>query len=620
MSEDIDTVAPEFRTVLFVICAVLGLVAVASVVPPLTGTGYDRPTGESDSFETIGEEPAGDETGSPDTIEQNRSDDPATDQEPSTNDSQEQPPDDDDDESVALAITLDSQQPTPGTSVQITVSRADTGDPAQGATVAANGQRVGTTDEDGRLQATVPFVEELTLTASMPTQTEASSVDGAAGRSTGLSQTGRTTVKTDSEIQLRIDGQLGPAGDVTINSTIGTEPVTLRDATVSLDGQSVGATDENGTVETTIPEDASTVTITAKRGAISASETIDLTELSASADGLFPVAGGRTDFSAAVDSLDTNGQVYVLSGAHGNISDRDDLVSVLESKGRSPTDASTELEDGSTVGLAYPIASKATIVVTVGTHAEPVVVENLYRNLAGIVLGTMSFGFGVFITYVRVLGRSPGRDLHLARNWTFDLTFSLGAFMFDLASKVPLGQMLSGTASLFVSGTAGAIRAMATLRLPSPSAPSLSWPSLSLPSLSLPSLSLPTFSLGSVMTGRSDGTETATNTDRPAESRMGSMRNVDESTEEIELSNRELIWAAWHELARRAGVRRVETTTPGAVARQARAQTDLPVGAVDVVTEAVRAIEYGGAEPTEERVEIVLDAIADIRAAGGESE
>jgi hypothetical protein len=297
---------------------------------------------------------------------------------------------------------------------------------------------------------------------------------------------------------------------------------------------------------------------------------------------------------------------------------------MLNDRGKSLSNGTTELTDGSASGIAYPLSSKATIVVTVGTHAETVVVENLYRNLAGLGLGVLSIGFGAFITYVRLLGRSPSRDLDLARDWTLDLTFSFGELLFDLGARIPLGRALSGAGSLFVAGTAGLFRSVATLRAPSLSLPSLSMsgsmPSFSLPSLSLPSLSAPSLSLGSVLTGRSADDDSSTTADVQSTPETATAAEVDETPEEIELSNRQLIWAAWREFAKTAGVRRIETATPGAVARQARRQTELPAEAIDELTEAVREIEYGGAEPTDELTERVLQAIAAVRAVGGDEE
>lgn len=200
--------------------------------------------------------------------------------------------------------------PKPGANatVQVTVD----GSAAADVRVWFNGRYVGRTDRWGRVTGTVPFVTELDVTVESPTDEPcrfsrqddpgfaaqsgvvgsgvaaagagvsgasrgalAMSDGGSARQQGGVNNSSRYTVASD--VSIRLAGDPIPGSNVTLTATV--ESVAIPDATVTVDGERVGRTDENGRYRLTVP-DRDSVRVAVARGEIRGETTIDVHQLS----------------------------------------------------------------------------------------------------------------------------------------------------------------------------------------------------------------------------------------------------------------------------------------------------------------------------------------------------
>lgn len=581
---DGERINPDFTTVVVVLCAIVGLVLIAGALPPMTGQGVTD--GPGDQLTEPGEE----------LLEDDKADEEGDDEQSTTGEN-----DTDDTPSYELSVA----SITPGTNATVQVDRG--GDPVENASILFDGDEVGETNERGKLRHEMPFVETIDVTAVV----EDSEVVAAGASSTATNeQRLSTTVETNAALDVQLSGPIHPGGEATVFVAVGGQEA-VSDAAVSLDSAEA-TTANNGTATLPIGDDVEEFTVETERGELTTSETLSLpldidAELSTPMPYPYALGTATVGTTSATDDVVNyeGGTVYLLDEAVED-PDTDDLEA-----------AHTTVSLGqSTEELRLPATPSATIVVDAGGEREVFVLEDLLRNVGIFVVGGTSIIFGITITYGRVLNRSLRHDITLAGR-----SFKLGALNF--------GGLLRGLATTYsptaafrhagaglIGGTAVALRGLLSLRAPSRS---LSTLSLALPSLSMPSM--PSFGLGSIGRQSDDGgdEDKASN----GKSKSDPSVPVDEfaaaapdvpDTEEPD--NRELIRAAWHEFAETAGVSEVETTTPGAAARQAR-ETGLPEPAITALTQTFRQVEYGQGSPTDERTERALRALAVVRAHDG---
>ncbi|MFC4405127.1 DUF4382 domain-containing protein [Haloarchaeobius iranensis] len=69
---------------------------------------------------------------------------------------------------------------------------------------------------------------------------------------------------TETELELAVDGQVRAGETVTLTVT-GNDDAAVANATVSVDGETVGTTDADGTIELTVPDDAEELEVTATK-------------------------------------------------------------------------------------------------------------------------------------------------------------------------------------------------------------------------------------------------------------------------------------------------------------------------------------------------------------------
>lgn len=133
------------------------------------------------------------------------------------------------------------RQPYPGenTTIRATVR----GNSVPDAVVEVGGQRVTRTDEDGRAQISAPKEGDGTLRVTV---------------SRGDFRSVRQVVVLRLKASVQPASMLPlPGQDATVVARLGDRPTT--DATVTVDGESIGETDDNGTVPMTLPVDPTTV-------------------------------------------------------------------------------------------------------------------------------------------------------------------------------------------------------------------------------------------------------------------------------------------------------------------------------------------------------------------------
>ena len=182
---------------------------------------------------------------------------------------------------------------TPGANVTVRVSRS--GEAVPGAVVAFNGDRVGVTDDRGRVTARVPYERELTITARAPGDGQNES----GGTAVGGSLAGRPTTTQDNEtnatrtyrlstaVDLELAGATRPGNEVVLTATV--DGVAVPDARVTLDGDPVGRTGGAGNYTLSLPV-AERVTVAVSRGEAAGNRTLELADVNVTTEGL-AVAG-----------------------------------------------------------------------------------------------------------------------------------------------------------------------------------------------------------------------------------------------------------------------------------------------------------------------------------------
>jgi hypothetical protein len=174
-----------------------------------------------------------------------------------------------------LAIRLVDGMPGPGE--QVTVEVLLDGEATADAPVFVDGDRVGTTDEDGRITVTLPEDgDEARIEAE----------HGDEDARLDLPYPPTTEMETEDHRPLSIhlvDGFPEAGGTVTVQVMLGADPA--PDATVFVDGDRVGTTDDGGRIDVTLPEDEDDVRIEAEHGDREARLELELVPAEEDSDG-----------------------------------------------------------------------------------------------------------------------------------------------------------------------------------------------------------------------------------------------------------------------------------------------------------------------------------------------
>ncbi|MDF9745697.1 DUF4129 domain-containing protein [Natrinema salsiterrestre] len=434
--------------------------------------------------------------------------------------------------------------------------------------IAVNGRNRTHVDELGRANVTVPYAEEMTV--SVPDENRSRTVD----------------VRTDATIEPQEDA--APNRGLEITATVGSTDV--PDATVTLDGDPVAETDDNGTATVAMPEEAGPVDLRVERGPVTGDRTVDVAEPTVRfvTPVLFP--GSPAEVQVSADGRPVSGATVSVEGG-----------------GRKSTDG-----DGRAT-MWLPISDAATVSTEVGAESATTSVGNLYLRLTAVVVLVPGFAIGVVVSYLRLAAASENRRERSAAG--LFLAFADGFEQF-----------------------AAALRAL-TVTLSEFSLPSISAPTFSAPRLEFGGVGGFEFpSLGPALSsfGRAFGTlpslgslewSSNTSTGSPLRDLFGTSDDDDASDESTgsqddgpRLAARPLeprgpraeIRAAWHAFLDRLEVDDRETATPGEIARDALA-SGFPADRVDRLVAIVRDVEYGGREPSTDRVAAARAAVRELR-------
>jgi len=530
-------------------------------------------------------------------------------------------PDDRDGGGATPCTVRFAAEPTPGATVPVVV--LDDGGRVDGARVSLDGEVVGTTDERGTVPVEVPYERELTLDATLPAGStcsnsrETAGVEAAAasaavapgvgtgpgspeplrradagqdwpGEADGDDTDGpRVTraVTVDGEVEIRVEGEPIPGERVGLAARIDGEP--MREATVTVDGERVGTTDDEGHYGLEIPTDGrDSLTVRVERGEFAGRKTVDVIDLRAVVrpTAILAIPGGDAVVVARLGNRTVPNATVTLGG---------ERLGTTDAQGRLafslPTDptASIALRSGeltarqSLLGL-YALTALVTVLVVL---ALALAVAKLRGRTANV---------------RRTATSLTDRCRRVAR-WlvglAFRVTAALEGLLDWLAARVRA--LRAALASLWGLGILGAVRESVT--------GALTW-LLSLPGRLRAALAAAlTWLRGLPGRLRKRGADDARTADGETVATPASDRGTDPSG----------LRERWRAFARWVAPERWPQRTPGEVAREA-AETGFPRESVRDLTRVFRDVEYGGRSETperEERARTAFDALRDHREA-----
>jgi hypothetical protein len=597
-------------------------------------------------------------------------------------------------------ISLD-RKPVPGRDVTATIRYE--GEPLADTPVWFDEQRVGETDDAGRVTGEVPYVRELSIRvgaasnvqcrAGAPTTLSSDAVASrAASSSSGpvhsiastsptatvasmavparalriqneSSGKGTATYTVDGEVELRVDGDPYPGETITVAAAIEGEPMT--EATVSIDGTTVGETNAAGRAAVTVPDDGTDAfEIEVARGDFSGTTTVDvlLLEAAFSPDGLAPVPGSPGAVEATINGepvagaeVTVDGEVYGTTDADGRLATglpRDPTTTVTVSTERQTASVSLVGAYGGAVllfalvvtGLAalasrrYGLLGSLTVVGIASVLVTVLVVEAFYGRTGGLaVLGVIALlGLAVGLSRSDTELRRPATDdLPSIRDRLQRLESRLVALALRVVDRLEAllawGYSLADAVREWLRSLPRSGRALwqrfadwlgtlpDRLRLGLEAVRGIPSRTIAAGVAAIPliaggyvvddvrGVALVTVALAvaAVVLFRSDeeATEpTASDGDRSTDESAGFDAEKDRSTDERR-SFREL----WRAFARRVAPRRWRTRTPGEIERRALSK-GYPREPVRELTTLFREVEYGGRSRSNGRRDRAADA------------
>lgn len=522
-------VGPDAAHAAIVVCCILGLVVVAGVLPAVDAVGEG---GADDA----------DAPWAPDAPEGDEGDGAGSDE-------------------TATSPDVSVSGATPGTRMVVRVT--DGRDAVSDVPVIVDGERVGTTNETGRVDADVPYEDEITVTAE----------------GDGWSESVSRDLTTDVDVEpVVVD-----ADDrrMVVEATLDGRRVS--DAAVLVDGERRATTDGEG--RATIPLPGERVDVAAERGAAGGETTVDAASLDVDVGNylIAPVLpGGPATATVTVDDVPVRDAPVIVDG---------ERVATTNDRGRA--------------SFRLPLADAATVGTDVGGLSDAVELEGLAFKLAWTVLGLLSVAIGLTVTYLRAFSlqaRRRHRRLFGDIVWRGGIVGALRSALGGLRRLCSISIRAPAAAIPRLSAGLGWLSQFtATLRLPRLSLAGLSGLLSGATLLS----ALPTFDRGSRSLSESDD-------ERPDEPDVTDPDPVDPGEPDADDDPPLTVHRAWHELVDRLGVVRRETHTPGQIARRA-VEAGYPDDAVVRLTAAFRDVEYGGREQTRERLREVAEALERIR-------
>ncbi|WP_436902601.1 transglutaminase-like domain-containing protein [Halovenus halobia] len=287
-----------------------------------------------------------------------------------------------------------SPEPIPGAQVTVTVEKNGTA--ISGAEVLFNGEVVGTTNETGQLQATVPYALELVVSAEPPPSQGAVAQRPVGGTGPLAGNTLSAPVapaQTDENSSVRYDiptdasitTQNLPLPGRTVAANMSINGSAVAGLTVIIDGEQVGTTNETGAFSLPVPADVSLgegLPIEFKRGEFAASGNITVADVEINVEtGFFKLPGTSADITVTAV---TEKQGIPLSGVP------------IRTNGAKATLATDE--SGSAT-MDLPWSNEATATAVVGEQTVTTAVSGILFHLGGVLAvlaGTLA-GSGTWI-------------------------------------------------------------------------------------------------------------------------------------------------------------------------------------------------------------------------------
>ncbi|MCU4926622.1 FUSC family protein [Halobacteria archaeon AArc-dxtr1] len=483
--------------------------------------------------------------------------------------------------------------PSPGTEVTATVTEDD--EPLEGASVAFDGEPIGTTDSDGTVTGTVPYTTELEVTIDPSAATETAVASGGtdgeqldaksqlvADPGTASENETRTTVELNPETAVEIDEPILPEMDTTVSATVDGNPI--PNGTVLVDGDEIAVTNDEGTASFTVPESEGNVTVAVERGEIRVERDVEVRMLDVEVETILPLPGRTVDV-AVTDGVDPVENATVLVDGEP-----------------------VETTENGTATVGLPVADGATISAALAGAEAETTLDGLYRN-AALVLG----GAAVLVAVtgwvlVRRVGLSraglwsaPGAVLARLRA----LLSALGRRAVDgivrLAALLDrLGDRLAERARWVALAIRRAGRWLAALP----------WRLRETGLAGLAALDPRRLVRAVVAAIRSLLRSVRFRGKRGVGSKSGSAGTAGEDTAGAVTQTLRELWIEFVRVVRPPGVR---TKTPGEIGRYA-VENGVPERAVETVVETFRDAEYGNVAPSSDRLDRVAVAVRSISA------
>ncbi|WP_336135413.1 DUF4129 domain-containing protein [Natronomonas amylolytica] len=428
------------------------------------------------------------------------------------------------------------EQLVPGTTTTLLVLDGN-GDSVSEVGVRVNGEPAGTTDGNGLVEVDVPYAERMTVSIESGGTTSTGAFYAVSAAEDGASMT------VESEVTIEFASEPGPGEEVALRATVSDQP--FADAAVLVDGEERARTDENGVATVTMPAETD-ATVTVTRGDLEGQREVTLAAPRIALDGEGPLGIALPGQSATVVVTESGDPVADAEVRLGG-----ETIGTTDTQGR--------------VNATLPTAPTATIETTL-----PPGVTHERTAYIGLVPGIV----GAFVLFV-----VAGLALVVRRS--------------NARSPRELGTALTATVQGLarggvdrVVGLAATVEAMgAALR----EALESLWAALRSKD---PINALQALFARFRRRVRNAGTGAVERVTAIA-TRGGSGGDAAATTAD---DGPPVVERAWWSLVSLVGLRRVSRRTPGDVARKAKA-AGLPDGPVDRLTEAFRAVKYGGREP-----------------------
>lgn len=493
----------------------------------------------------------------------------------------------------------------------VTVSVEKDGSGVSRIPVYVNGERVGWSDRNGELTTTLPYAEEITVTARPP-GSETKYTDGSETRNeeaqfsrsveplassaplalsqvgmpllkelpTGLQTQGDTSESSET-YTADTNAKITVLGDPTVGSTVEVvvtvQDVPVTDATVRLDGETVGTTDSEGSYELSLANVApGTHQLTASRDVVETSTEVTVTASGSESD---PPNEGTNPLEPNVS---VSPSLIALPGGSATATVERDGNPVAGTAVRVDGTIAGRTDANGTVDISFPITGGVVVATSVNGVTGERSVQGLYRNAVAVFVV-----FGVAVVGVAVVARRRGITLQLLKRKL--------AVVGGLIATIPrrLTTLLVRLATLFETVVRGGWQQLgAVLR------DGLSKSFELLRGLDPRWLLTAAVAWVIALFRAENATESSSGT-KPSES---------EPTDSVDRRRIRTIWSRFISIVRPP---KLTTRTPGEIGRYA-INRGLPQQPVQYLTELYRAVEYGRHEPDASRIETAQDALSTV--------